>query len=221
MSGWRPRTVGPSNNPVLPLRCEQASKGHHVYAADEHGELLPRCSNPRTIIDHIQCASDDDASTNIAVEIDFSNYQLVNGILVPFHITKVWQGNPLLDFTVTNMAVNSGLPDSLFSFSDRTEPTCEESTLSSCLLGIRAITWYSIWSSGHWNAAFGSFGGGPFDTVNLGNLNVHFAIPVFNKAGRGTPFSYSWGYDSSVWYPVTSNGVTSWVHLSNWGWAVG
>jgi hypothetical protein len=58
---------------------------------------------------------DDDASTNIAVEVDFSNYQLVNGILVPFHFTKLWQGNPLLDFTVTNVAVNSGLPDSLFS----------------------------------------------------------------------------------------------------------
>ena len=34
---------------------------------------------------------------------------------------------------------------------------------------------------------FGSFGGGPFDTVNLGNLNVHFGIPVVNKAGRGMP----------------------------------
>src|ERR1700691_3345590 len=66
----------------------------------------------------------------------------------------------------------------------------------------------------------GSFGGGPFDTVNLGNLNVHFAVPVLNKAGRGTPFSYSLGYDSSVWYPVTSSGVTSWVYLSDWGWTV-
>jgi hypothetical protein len=25
---------------------------------------------------------------------------------------------------------------------------------------------------------FGSFGGGPFDTVNLGNLDVHFVIPA-------------------------------------------
>jgi RHS repeat-associated protein len=67
---------------------------------------------------------------------------------------------------------------------------------------------------------FSSFGGGPFDTVNLGNLNVHFAISVLNKAGRGSPFSYSLGYDSSVWSPATSSGVTSWVPLSNWGWAV-
>jgi hypothetical protein len=58
---------------------------------------------------------DDDANTNIPVEVDFSNYQLVNGILVPFHVTKLWQGSPLLDFTITNVVVNSGLPDSLFS----------------------------------------------------------------------------------------------------------
>ena len=64
----------------------------------------------------------------------------------------------------------------------------------------------------------GSFGGGPFDIVNLGNLNVHFAIPVLNKAGRGTPFSYTLDYDSSVWFPVTSNGITSWTYVSNWGW---
>jgi len=32
---------------------------------------------------------------------------------------------------------------------------------------------------------FSSVGGGPFDTVNLGNLNVHFSIPVMHKAGRG------------------------------------
>jgi hypothetical protein len=29
-----------------------------------------------------------------------------------------------------------------------------------------------------------SFGGGPFDIVNLGNLNVHFSIPVLHKPGR-------------------------------------
>ena len=65
---------------------------------------------------------------------------------------------------------------------------------------------------------FASFGGGPFDVVNLGNLNVHFAIPVLNKTGRGTNFYYFLSYDSSVWYPVTSSGVTSWTFLSNWGW---
>jgi len=65
---------------------------------------------------------------------------------------------------------------------------------------------------------FGSFGDGPFDTVNLGNLNVHFSIPVLHKAGRGVPFAYDLSYDSSVWTPVTSSGTTQWSPDSNWGW---
>ncbi len=65
---------------------------------------------------------------------------------------------------------------------------------------------------------FGSFGGGPFDNVNLGNLNVHFAIPVLNKAGRGVPFTYNLSYDSSVWVGTTSSGTTQWQPVTNWGW---
>jgi hypothetical protein len=64
----------------------------------------------------------------------------------------------------------------------------------------------------------GSFGGGPMDTVNLGNLNVHFAVPVLHKAGRGMPFTYDLSYDSSIWTPVTNSGVTQWQPTTNWGW---
>ncbi len=65
---------------------------------------------------------------------------------------------------------------------------------------------------------FGSFGGGPFDTVNLGNLNVHFSIPVLNKAGRGTAFTYNLAYDSSLWTPAVVSGSTVWQPAGNWGW---
>jgi hypothetical protein len=65
---------------------------------------------------------------------------------------------------------------------------------------------------------FSSVGGGSFDTVNLGNLNVHFAVPTVHKAGRGMPFTYDLGYDSSVWYPTTVNGVPTWTPVFNWGW---
>ena len=58
--------------------------------------------------------------------------------------------------------------------------------------------------------AFSSLGGGPFDTVNLGNLNVHFAIPVVHKAGRGIPFDYSVIYESSIYQIATVNGRTAW-----------
>jgi RHS repeat-associated protein len=65
---------------------------------------------------------------------------------------------------------------------------------------------------------FGSFGGGPFDVINLGNLNAHFSIPVLHKAGRGMPFAYDLTYDNSIWTPVTSSGTTTWQPDSNWGW---
>src|ERR1017187_8116951 len=65
---------------------------------------------------------------------------------------------------------------------------------------------------------FRSVGGGPFNSVNLANLNVHFAVPILNKTGRGTAFSYNLAYDSSLWTPVTVSGSTAWQPAPNWGW---
>jgi YD repeat-containing protein len=65
---------------------------------------------------------------------------------------------------------------------------------------------------------FNSFGGGPFDTINLGNLNVHFAVPIVHKAGRGIPFDYDLTYDNSVWYPVGSSGNQVWTPVTAYGW---
>jgi hypothetical protein len=56
------------------------------------------------------------------------------------------------------------------------------------------------------------------DKINLGNLNVHFAIPVFSKPGRGTNFDYILSLDNSVWTPVSSSGTRSWQPVANWGW---
>ena len=67
----------------------------------------------------------------------------------------------------------------------------------------------------------GSYSGGPFDTINNGNLNAHFSIPVISKRGPTLPFQYALSYDSSVWYPVTVNGTTTWtpVNSKDWGWS--
>jgi hypothetical protein len=62
--------------------------------------------------------------------------------------------------------------------------------------------------------AFGSFSSGTFDTVNNGNLNVYFPIPIINKAGRGVPFTYTLTYSSSVWSPAGD----VWTPVPNWGW---
>lgn len=60
----------------------------------------------------------------------------------------------------------------------------------------------------------GSFTSGP-DQINLGNLNVHFPIPIFSKPGRGIPFNYVLSLDSSVW---TVSSANQWQPVDNWGW---
>ncbi len=65
---------------------------------------------------------------------------------------------------------------------------------------------------------FQSLDHGTLDTVNLGNLNFHFAVPVLHKNGRGIPFDFDLTYDSSIWYPVTSGSTKMWEPVSGWGW---
>jgi hypothetical protein len=53
---------------------------------------------------------------------------------------------------------------------------------------------------------FGSFSGGT-DTLNNANLNVHLAFPIFSRAGRGLPFSYSLAYGALSGLPCREPGV--------------
>ena len=57
---------------------------------------------------------DNNASVNIAVEVDFSNYQASNGVMVPFSIHEHLNGSLFLDITIQSVSVNSGLPASDF-----------------------------------------------------------------------------------------------------------
>ena len=61
---------------------------------------------------------------------------------------------------------------------------------------------------------FSSIAGGSFESIDLGNLNIHISIPIISRAGRGLPLNYSWNYDSSIWYPAG----TAWTPVTNWGW---
>lgn len=58
---------------------------------------------------------DNDALTNIPVEIDFSNYQAVQGVQVPFRIQKFMNGTLFMDVTITTAQLNSGLASSAFN----------------------------------------------------------------------------------------------------------
>ena len=58
---------------------------------------------------------DDDAYTDISIEIDYFNYQTINGVQVPLHIQKLVSGGLALDAAVTGVSVNSGLSADLFA----------------------------------------------------------------------------------------------------------
>ncbi len=66
--------------------------------------------------------------------------------------------------------------------------------------------------------SFGSFDNRVFDSINIGNLNVHFSIPVFSKPGRGIQFSYNLGYDSLIWSATGASGVNAWTPSQSFGW---
>jgi len=59
--------------------------------------------------------ADDDLNINIAVEIQYANYQRTAGVLAPTLIHKLLNNSPLLDFSVTAVAVNTNLSPSDFT----------------------------------------------------------------------------------------------------------
>jgi hypothetical protein len=58
---------------------------------------------------------DNNTTANLLVEVDFSNYQSLSGVLVPMHIQKYQQGNLMVDVVVTGASFNSGLSLSIFA----------------------------------------------------------------------------------------------------------
>lgn len=58
---------------------------------------------------------------------------------------------------------------------------------------------------------FATLQGGPFDVINVGNLNVNLTIPIQSKPGRaGLNFEHNLTYDTSIWFPNLFSGIGSW-----------
>jgi hypothetical protein len=58
---------------------------------------------------------DTDATTDILVEIEYSNYQAVNGALVPMHVQRYFQGTLTVDLILTAVTFNTGINLSNFN----------------------------------------------------------------------------------------------------------
>ena len=62
-----------------------------------------------------QVHPDNNATTTLPVEVDFSNYQRISGVAVPLHIQRYQQGALMVDLTITGASFNTGLPLSIFA----------------------------------------------------------------------------------------------------------
>lgn len=58
--------------------------------------------------------ADTNALVNIPIEIKFFNYQVVQGVSIPYHIQKYVQNGLVLDLTLSSAQINSGLSGSEF-----------------------------------------------------------------------------------------------------------
>ncbi len=93
-----------ANNQII-----QAFSTMHIY-------FDPKSSLPLVL--DFYTHPDVDAGRDLQVEIQFANYQNLNGVLVPFHIQKFFERSLLLDLTMSSALVNSGVPDSAFILPD-------------------------------------------------------------------------------------------------------
>lgn len=59
--------------------------------------------------------SDNDMNLDIPVDINFANYQSIQGIRVPFHFQRMLNGGVVLDATITTAVFNTGLAEALFT----------------------------------------------------------------------------------------------------------
>ncbi len=57
---------------------------------------------------------DRNAGENLLVDVEFSNYQVIQGIRVPMRIQRYQQGALMLDATISSVSFNKGLDQTLF-----------------------------------------------------------------------------------------------------------
>lgn len=91
-------------NPVAPSRQLLSTMDFYLDATT----LLPAAMT-------FNAYPDNNTTANLLVEVDFSNYQSLSGVLIPMHIQKYQQGNLMVDVVVTGASFNSGLSLSIFA----------------------------------------------------------------------------------------------------------
>jgi hypothetical protein len=99
-------------------QASPAGAGTNVAAGMEHLTQMDIYLNSTTLLPiafSFATHPDDNELLDIPVQIQFSNYQSVSGVQIPFHVQKFLNGILLLDLQVQSATLNSGLSAGAFS----------------------------------------------------------------------------------------------------------
>lgn len=125
-------TLNASSGVSLSYLGQEVRKGVAVQHLQTHILKLGRISNPRpqqlgttdfyldatTLLPvalKFNAHPDKDMNTDLSVEVEFSSYLTINGILVPTHIQRRQDGSLIYDLFVSSAALNTGVALSTFA----------------------------------------------------------------------------------------------------------
>ena len=129
-------TLNASSGVSLSYLGQEVRKGVAVQHLQTHILKLGRISNPRpqqlgttdfyldatTLLPvalKFNAHPDKDMNTDLSVEVEFSSYLTINGILVPTHIQRRQDGSLIYDLFVSSAALNTGVALSTFAINSK------------------------------------------------------------------------------------------------------
>ena len=119
--------VGPLNSFNLGFASDSSHLFSQFQIANQQPGITTEIQNLSTVLYDVDATThlpvalhffthpDDDLNVKIPVDVEFSDYRVVNGVQVPFRIQRYLNGTLQLDFTISAVTINPGLPDSDFS----------------------------------------------------------------------------------------------------------
>jgi hypothetical protein len=136
--GWFPAftlsNLISSANTVLTYVGQETRNGHTVQHLSVKQQFPGQKGNTAALLQHLSQMDiyldastalpvslvynthpDNDASLDLPVEIEFSDYRAVNGAQIPFHVQKSLNNSLYLDLQFQSAAVNTGITVSTFS----------------------------------------------------------------------------------------------------------
>ena len=119
--------VGPQNSFGLAFTSDSYHVNSQFQIANQKPAITSQIQTVSTVLYDLDPASqlplalhflthpDENELVGIPVDVQFSDYRLVNGVQVPYRVQRYLNGTLQLDITISSVTINPGLTDSDFA----------------------------------------------------------------------------------------------------------